>query len=218
MDRRAYLRRAVVVGGISGVTGCLGTMNNQAENPSNTPSETASNTESTPTINGDPPARFRSVTLSKVNTDRVPKNHKVAVGVDILIENITEQHSARIRPVFLNTGPKREFDGFGLDAPFDPSTRSEPQGWFLLPPSSRRGRASKHCWMIEEIPDWGGGTRNVRLQSGEAVTQNLELWSDPQVDKCLPTGEYLFQASYSMDDESTQKHTWSFTLKIDEAE
>jgi len=63
---------------------------------------------------------------------------------------------------------------------------------FAAASEKQRQRGSGVCWRPQGAVGGDGAMEQNRLQPGESLVLSLRVWSHPDADGCLPTGEYDF--------------------------
>jgi hypothetical protein len=61
---------------------------------------------------------------------------------------------------------------------------------FAAAAEKRRQRGSGVCWRPRGAVGGDGAMEQTNLQPGDSLTLSLRVWSHPDADGCLPTGEY----------------------------
>lgn len=168
------------------------------------------------------PPPFRTVTLADVQP--APSDHQVAVGIEMIEESVTEEHTAQLRTIFLNKGPSRAFSFGSSRYPVTPRRSTEETPGLILnfPCSTGQaycGTSPDDCWEVAQTNNQTEGLNailGIGLDSGEAITHDLKVYGDSQVDGCFEPRKYRFTNSYNITKRSgeTIEGDWGFTLSV----
>jgi hypothetical protein len=177
----------------------------------------------------DPDVRRRTVSLSSV--DDIATEHRVSIDVGLLEENVTDEHTARLRVTTTNEGePRRLSVGDRMCAIFNrEGEMSDPEGVWLYRPEETQ-------WLEREGPRWehDGNPNSERAyaaygclprkyETGESVATDYLLWDDFRVDGYLPPATYRWEVPIRVwndreggySDAPVAAFTWGFSLSID---
>jgi len=189
MRRRAYL--AGLAGSVSAFTGCFS--GDQTEQPF---------TE-------------RTVSLREVN--REPTEYDVALSVEILESEVTQEHTAEIELSFVNEGSENvlfELEDEHNDVSEDFGVGSSEYAIVPTVHDVTQERAPG-CWGLARDEYFNGSSfPDTTIAPGESASLAFELWDVQANTPCMPTGDYHFGREVSREGEPD--FAWMFTLRIQE--
>lgn len=139
-------------------------------------------------------------------------------AVEILRDAATPEHPPRLRTTLTNTSDERVTVGEGRAVHFEYVT--DDSGALILLPgeSEREYPAEPDCWRLTEDIPVTGEYRTFEIESGGSSSRPVDLYATPNVDGCLPVGEYRFETTItivSTDAEPESSATWGFSLLLE---
>lgn len=205
--RRRYLRyisgaSSVLLGGLAG---CIGS------NPSETPpSETDDAGNTRPSGTGGPGVRI-------VSTDE-DVDLPIRPTVELVRDAATSEQPPRLETTLTNTSDEPVSVGEGRAVHFEYVT-NDSGALILLPGESGREYPSEpDCWRLTEGIAVTEEYQTFEIEAGASSNRLVDLYATPEVDGCLPVGEYRFETTISImstDAEPASSATWGFSLSLE---
>jgi len=157
-----------------------------------------------------------SVTLDAVHRDTIPR--EISVDITVTESEITESNTSQLEITYENACDKEIEIRAGKKFPFH-TKEDEAQRWGLLYESESPNKLSADCW---EPEDEAVLARELSihthiLEPGEMARTERQLWSHPESDECMPTGESTFLTSHSVQQggQAKKEFEWGFDLLIE---
>lgn len=183
MDRRGCL--AAVCSLLPVSSGCLAIADPDGESD-----EAESNTETHPNMISE---------LAVEDVTGAEDEPAIEFGVDAIRSEITEAETARVRLTYANTSDEeaeasvRDGDAYQLA----PRWSEEDDGLLLLPDRFEATRVEPGCWKPEQERFGATSVQVVRtLEPGRTISQEYEVWLDPERRDCAMSGEYHFETGH----------------------
>jgi hypothetical protein len=194
-DRRQYLRYTGGLGGVLMVVlaGCAG-------DPGGT----------RPSGTGGPG-------VSIVSTDAAPEL-PVRPAVEVVREAATPERPPRLRTSLTNVGDETHRVGEGRAVHFEHVSDTS-GSLILLPGDDDTGYpAEPDCWRLTEGVAVTEEYRTFELEPGESSSRPVDLYATPDVDGCLPVGEYRFETAIAVLTDAAEQEasaTWGFSVVLE---
>ncbi|MEA1932516.1 MAG: hypothetical protein U9O06_13355 [Euryarchaeota archaeon] len=209
--RRRYLRffgggSSVLIAGLAGCTGGSG----PDDSPNETPPGTNGSGETRPEGTGGP-----GVTIA--STDEAP-DLPVEPTVELVRDTATEDHPPRLRTTLTNTGDEPVSVGEGRAIHFE--YVADDSGVLTLLPgdSDTEYPVEADCWRLTEGIAITEEYRTFEIDAGESSSRLVDLYATPDVDGCLPVGEYRFESTIGIvgdDAEPESSAAWGFSITLE---
>jgi hypothetical protein len=144
----------------------------------------------------------------------------IRIDIELLESTITVDQTARIRVNWTNERSERlvlrlSNSGASPDLQFTP----ERTGVVLVPSSyGFTGQTWAGCWKLTQVSG-NAGQPYTRLDSGQTLTHEYEVWTDRDEEGCFPLGQHRFgDINIGPDDmNGMPMPEWAFTLTIEDA-
>jgi hypothetical protein len=159
--------------------------------------------------------------VSIVSRDSAPAL-AVVPSVAVVDEAATETNPPRLRVTLTNTGDEAVTVGEGRAAFF--AYRYATDGQLVLLPSDGESSypAEPDCWRLEEPIAITEEYRTLDIEAGESASRTLSVYGGPELDGCLPVGEFRFETSIAVaprgqlpDGESSRSASWGFAVVLE---
>lgn len=139
-------------------------------------------------------------------------------AVEVLRDAATPEHPPRLRTTLTNTGDEPVSVGEGRAVHFEYVT--DGTGALVLLPgeSGREYPADPDCWRLTEDIPVTEEYRTFEIESGGSRSRPVDLYATPDVDGCLPVGEYRFETTItrvSADAEPESSAPWGFSIVLE---
>ncbi|MGM0590016.1 MAG: hypothetical protein ACQETI_00060 [Halobacteriota archaeon] len=212
--RRTVLRLGSLTT-LAAVAGCTSTAQrppDDADGSGGLPTDTADPAGGTrPAGTGGP-----GLTLSRTDgaTD-LPVTHSVEVTENVA----TKDHPPQLRVTVTNDADERIQVGEGRTLVFAYVTDEGDQ--LILLPADGDYPTEVDCWRLTEPIAVTEEYRIVTLESGQSVTQRLDLYAVADGDGCLPVGEFRFETTYNVVRGASgmpsdgEQSTWGFSVVLE---
>lgn len=142
----------------------------------------------------------------------------VRPAVEIVREAATPERPPRLRTSLTNTGDGRVRVGEGRAVHFAYVADDSDSLMFLPGRSDREYPAEPDCWRLTEDIAITEEYRTFGIDAGESSRRRVDLYATPDVDGCLPVGEYRFETTISVvgsDAEPKSSANWGFSLLLE---
>lgn len=142
----------------------------------------------------------------------------VRPGVEIVREAATPERPPRLRTTLTNTGDEVVNVGEGRAVHFEYVTDGSGQLILLPGESEREYPAEPDCWRLTEGVAVTEEYRTFEIESGGSSGRPVDLYATPDVDGCLPVGEYRFETTISIvaaDAEPASSEKWGFSVSLE---
>lgn len=205
--RRRYLRYISGAGSVllSGLAGCTGSGPDETPPPG-----TDGSGETRPSGTGGPG-------VSLVTTDE-NLDLPIRPGVELVRDTATSEQPPRLRMTLTNTSDEPVTVGEGRAVHFEYVT--DDSGALILLPGDSEPEypAEPDCWRLTEGIAVTEEYRTFEIESGSSSSRLVDLYATPDVDGCLPVGEYRFETTISIvsanaEPESSAK--WGFSILLE---
>jgi hypothetical protein len=193
--RRRYLRYASGIGSVlvTGIAGCSG-------DPGGT----------RPSGTGGP-----GVTIVSTDGDI---DLPVQPAVEIVREAATPEQPPRLQTTLTNTSDEATTVGEGRAVHFEYVTDDSGTLIFLPGKSEREYPSEPDCWRLTEDIAVTKEYQTFEIEPGDASSRPVDIYATPDVDGCLPVGEYRFETTISIvtaDAEPESSATWGFSILLE---
>jgi hypothetical protein len=201
--RRQYLRYIGGAGSIliSGLAGCTG-------GSTDTPPSGNNSSGTRPEGTGGPG-------ISIVSTDEDPEL-PIQPSVELVRDTATADHPPRLRTTLENTGDEPVSVGEGRAVHFEHVT--DDSGALTLLPGDGEYPAEADCWRLTEGIAITEEYRTFEIDAGDSSSRLVDLYATPDVDGCLPVGEYRFETTIAIvsdDAEPQSSAEWGFSVLLE---
>lgn len=215
MQRRQFVATALLAGSLPG---CSAPQATDAPSESNDTSQSPEDDTTDTMTQENETSATRQIKLTNVElpTEDIP----IRFGIDILEDEVTPTHPAKIEVGFVFTDEahiKTEFEPpMGLTQSAD-----DTPGLVLLPPdlASNISRVNDEMWKPDRAKDEKWLVDTTAYENTESphslLANELELWADHQYDGYFEPGEYRFDHGFAFDNERV---SWSFTISVTDSE
>ena len=142
----------------------------------------------------------------------------VRPAVEIVREAATPERPPRLRTRLTNTGDQRVSVGEGRAVHFEHVTDGSGSLVFLPGESDTEYPAEPGCWRLTDGVAVTEEYRTFGIDAGASSSRPVDLYATPDVDGCLPVGEYRFETTVSIvgdDAEPESSATWGFTILLE---
>ncbi|WP_407067020.1 hypothetical protein [Haloarcula brevis] len=155
--------------------------------------------------------------VTVVSTDDEP-DLPVRPAMEIVREAATPEYPPRLRTTLTNTSDDPVRVGEGRAVHFEYVT--DDSGSLVLLPgeNDREYPAEPDCWRLTEGVPVSEEYQTVEIEAGSSRSRLVDLYATPDVDGCLPVGEYRFETTVSIvspDAESEASALWGFTILLE---
>jgi hypothetical protein len=138
--------------------------------------------------------------------------------VEVVREAATPEHPPRLRTTLTNTSDEQIGVGEGRAVHFEYVT--DASGALILLPgeSEHEYPAESDCWRLTDGISVTEEYRTFAIESGGATSRPVDLYATPDVDGCLPVGEYRFETTISLvstDAEPESSAQWGFSIVLE---
>ena len=139
-------------------------------------------------------------------------------AVEVVREAATPERPPRLRTTLTNTDEGRVRVGEGRAVHFAHVT--DDSGSLVLLPGGgdREYPAEPDCWRLTEGVPVTEEYRTFRIDARESSSRPVDLYATPDVDGCLPVGEYRFETTISIvgdDAEPESSARWGFSISLE---
>lgn len=142
----------------------------------------------------------------------------VQPSVEIVRDTATAEQSPRLRTTLTNTSDDPVNVGEGRAVHFE--YLSDDSGTLILLPgeSERDYPAESDCWRLTEGIAVSKEYRTFEIAASDSSSRPVDLYATPDVDGCLPVGEYRFETTItivSAEGEQESDRKWGFSILLE---
>ena len=155
--------------------------------------------------------------VSIVSTDERP-DFPISPAVELVRDAATPEHPPRLRTTLTNTGDEAVSVGEGRAVHFEYVTDDSGALVFLPGESDREYPAEPDCWRLTENIATTEEYRTFEIAPDDSSSRSVDLYATPDVDGCLPVGEYRFETTISIvsnDGEPESTTEWGFSVTLE---
>lgn len=162
--------------------------------------------------------------VSLASQDSVPEEHELEITVDLLEDNITDDHTAKLLFRATNEGSDRKISlGRGQCHPFNRSrgASDEPEGlWLYTEDDADDLDRNGDKWQADKSPDRARVSGNfacipLPYQSDESIEIKYEVWDNYAASGYLDPGTYQWNKHITIEDNDSEEQVeWSFSLEV----
>lgn len=138
--------------------------------------------------------------------------------VEIVHEAATPERPPRLRTTLANTSDEAVSVGEGRAVHFEYVTDDSGMLVFLPGESGSEYPAEPDCWRLTEGIAVSEEYRTFEIDAGGSSSRPVDLYAMPDVDGCLPVGEFRFETTISIvsdDAEVEASATWGFSILLE---
>jgi len=153
--------------------------------------------------------------ISLVSTDEDP-GLAVRPAVEIVRDSATEDHPPQLRTTLTNTGDEPVTVGEGRAVHFEHVT--DDSGLLTLLPGGGEYPADADCWRLTDGIAITEEYQTFGIDAGESSSRLVDLYAMPNVDGCLPVGEYRFETTISIVSDGAEQRSsaeWGFSVLLE---